>query len=72
MLLESLDRIGALADGRLTETESQRLLADALAALGYPVSFLELPDSDHEQLSKAALAILADALIDGSRMSPLD
>ena len=72
LLLESLDRIGALADGRLTETESQRLLADALAALGYPVSFLELPDSDHEQLSKAALAILADALIDGSRMSPLD
>jgi pimeloyl-ACP methyl ester carboxylesterase len=71
-LRESLDRVGALADDRLTETESQLLLAEELAALGYPVSFLDLPDSVHERLSEAALGILADALIDGPGLSPLE
>jgi hypothetical protein len=66
-LREALDGAGALADERLTETEAQRLLADELVALGYPVSFIDLPDSDHERLSEAALAMLADALISRRR-----
>jgi acetyl esterase/lipase len=61
-LAEKLERSGALADGRLTETEAQQLLADELAALGYPVSFVDLPDSNHEFLSGAALTMLSDAL----------
>ena len=68
-LREELDRAGALVDERLTETESQHLLADRLAALGYPVAFIDLPDSDHERLSEEALAMLTDALASGSRVS---
>jgi hypothetical protein len=72
LLREALDRAGALADERLTETEAQHLLADELAALGYPVSFIDLPDSDHEQLSEAALAMVTDALISASRVSSVE
>ena len=71
-LREALDGAGALADERLTETEAQRLLADELVALGYPVSFIDLPDSDHERLSEAALAMLADALNSRSSVSSVE
>ncbi|MGD8486543.1 MAG: hypothetical protein PVH07_07905 [Chloroflexota bacterium] len=68
-LMAALDQAGALADERLTETEAQHLLADELEAFGYPVAVLDLPDSDHERLSEAALAMLVDALISGSKVS---
>ena len=68
----ALERAGALADERLTETEAQQLLADELTAHGYPVTFIDLPDSDHERLSEAALAMLAEALISGSKVSSVE
>ena len=71
-LREALDRAGALADERLTETEAQHLLADELATLGYPASFIDLPDSDHERLSETALTMLADALISGSKVASVE
>jgi pimeloyl-ACP methyl ester carboxylesterase len=69
VLMAALDQAGALADERLTESEMQHLLADELEALGYPVSFIDLPDSDHRRLSEAALAMLTDALNSGSKAS---
>jgi hypothetical protein len=70
--MAALDQAGALADERLTESETQHLLADELEALGYPVAFLGLPDSDHQRLSQAALAMLADALISRSKVSSME
>ena len=69
---EALDRAGALADERLTETEAQHLLADELATLGYPASFIGLPDSDHERLSETALTRLANALISRSKVASVE
>jgi acetyl esterase/lipase len=64
-LIAALDQVGVLADERLTETEAQHFLADELAAHGYPVAFVDLPDSDHERLSAEALSMLAEALVAG-------
>ena len=72
VLMAALDQAGALADERLTESETQHLLADELEALGYPVAFLGLPDSDHQRLSQAALAMLADALISRSKVPSIE
>jgi hypothetical protein len=59
---DALDRARAFDDEQLTETEVQQLLADELSNLGYAVTFVSLPDSSHEQLSKAALVMLSEAL----------
>jgi acetyl esterase/lipase len=65
VLHEALTQAGALADERFTETEAQLLLADELTALGYPVHFVDLPDSSHEALSEAGLTLLTEALVSG-------
>jgi pimeloyl-ACP methyl ester carboxylesterase len=72
VLMAALDQAGALADERLTESETQHLLADELEAHGYPVMFLGLPDSDHQRLSEAALAMLAEALISRPKASSME
>jgi|GEM_PF-7009164 len=61
-----LDRASALEDERLTETDAQHLLAEELSNRGYPVYFIDLPDSNHERLSDTALAMVTDALVSGS------
>jgi acetyl esterase/lipase len=71
-LLEGLDRLGALDDGRLTMPDTQRLLADELMELGYPVVFLDLPGSSHGYLSNEALAMVTDVLRSGSALPPAE
>jgi hypothetical protein len=72
VLRDGLTGAGALVDGQLSENEVQHLLADQLAALGYPLAFIDLPDSDHMRLGEAALNMIADALISRPKVSSME
>jgi acetyl esterase/lipase len=71
-LRDGLDRLGVIEDGRLTVPDTQQLLADELAGLGFQVTFLDLPGSGHTHLSEAALAMVSDLLRLGPASSPAE
>ena len=60
---ETLERLGALRDGRLCLHEVEQLGYEQLKTLGHDVTYRVLPGSTHEFLSKAALRIVATTIL---------
>lgn len=63
-IYRELNEAGALEDGTLCLSETQRVLDDRLQSLGYESTFTSLPDSSHTGLSVVGLEMLIDAILE--------
>jgi len=62
-LRRGLQTMGAFDDGKLSQTDVQRLLLRELKRFGYETTFHDLPDSSHSSLSEEGVQVVVDAIL---------